>query len=141
MQNLPYENITLAAVLLSAVVYLVKGGLPQIIAYLDKKNEAKEAEIKELNRIHDEKIAAKDAAITEMIREHEARNDRKDKALEVLTNQVLRESEQNRIIAEKAINAISEIRSEVIPLRELNANLSNHIIKVNELIEIVNARD
>jgi hypothetical protein len=144
-QGIDIQNITLTTALLITVYFLVRFFTPKVVEFLEKKAQEKEEALKELTAIHDKKMEVKDQALFKMIKDHEERSDKKDDALQVLTKQVLRESEQNREIYNIAINAIAEVRTEIIPLREFRQVLAeqvkttqNQMLKTHDLITLAN---
>ena len=123
----------------AATVYLVYKGIPKMIQYIDAKYTQKETALKEERDRAERLLSGKDDDIKQLIKDHEERNDRKDKALEILTNQLLKESEQNRLIAEKCISAIAEVRTDLVPLRDLNNQLSRQVDIMTTLITKIEA--
>lgn len=134
-QGIDFQNITLTGAALLAVYFLIKLAIPKIVAYLDKKVKEKEDALIALADKHDRKIELKDESINRLIKDHEERSDRKDKALEVLTGQVLKESQQNRELNARAVNAIAEFKTELIPLREYRSLASEQLKTAKAQVE------
>jgi len=118
----------------ASTIYLVTKGIPQMFEYMDKRNKEKDAALSKEQERYDRDIKEKDAAIHKLIQDHESRNDRKDKQITLLTDQVIKESEENRKVVERAINSMASFKAQMPPLIEIRGVLKDQISRVNELI-------
>ena len=121
----------------ASTIYLVTKGIPQMFDYMDKRNKEKDLALSKEQARYDRDIKEKDGAIHKLIQDHEQRNDRKDKQITLLTEQVIKESEENRKVVERAINSMASFRAEMPPLVEIGGVLKDQISRVNILIEEV----
>ena len=121
----------------ASTIYLVTKGIPQMFDYMDKRNKEKDLALSKEQARYDRDIKEKDSAIHKLIQDHEQRNDRKDKQITLLTDQVIKESEENRKVVERAINGMASFKAEMPPLIEIGGVLKDQISRVNTLIEEV----
>ena len=124
----------------ASTIFLVTKGIPQMFGYMDKRNKERDEARRRKQERYDREIEEKDAAIQKLSRDHESRNDKKDAQITLLTEQVIKESEENRKVVERAINGMASLSAEMPPLVEIQGVLKHQIAMVNALTDEIKTK-
>lgn len=121
--EIDWQNVSISALAMAVVVYSFTKLFPAAIKKLEEKQKEKEAALSKLMEEHKAEMKERDEAFHKASQVHEARMDKIMQSHELLTSQVIRESEKNREIAMNALDALNRSTSEIQLAREMNAQL------------------
>lgn len=135
MSDIGVQEWTVTGILLAGIIYLARAFFPAAIKKIEQKDAEKLLALEKLQEKHDQQTQERDAAFRAMIEQHETRMDRIEASNNALVEQVIKESNQNRMVAERAINALQENSIEKRMLEETRSRIEPILERSMRIIE------
>jgi len=135
MSDLGVQEWTVTGILLAGIIYLARAFFPAAIKKIEEKDAEKLLALEKLQQRHDQQMQERDSAFKSMMDQHEARMDRVEVSNASLIEQVIKESNLNRMVAEKAINALQGNSLEKRMLEETRSRIEPILERSMQIIE------